>query len=130
VGSPTNAARICHEVAVGEIKKVRVELYPELFARRSINIPGILMGAVFGASTSDYVMYNSAVKMVKERGIEVEIVENSEHSIQRITIVTEQMSCTVDTLNRGGGRLVLRDASPSLEDARQAARRLGIVLAQ
>lgn len=130
VGSPTNAARICHELAVGEIKKVRVELYPELFARRSINIPGVLMGAVFGASTSDYEMYNKAVQMVKDRGIEVEIVEGTEHAIQKITIVTDRMTCTVDTLNRGGGRLVLRDASPSLEEAQKAALRLGIVLAQ
>lgn len=128
VGSPTNAARICHELAKGNIQKVRVELYPELFARRSINIPGILMGAVFGAPTSDYEMYNKSVDMVKEAGIEVEIVEGSEHSIQKITIITDQMTCMVDTLNRGGGRLVLRDAAPSLEEAARAAERLGIVL--
>ena len=41
VGSPTNAARIAHYLAKGNIKKVKVELYPELFARRGINIPGI-----------------------------------------------------------------------------------------
>lgn len=128
VGSPTNAARICHELAQGEIKKVRVELYPELFARRSINIPGVLMGAIFGASTSDYEMYNQSVQLVRERGIEVEIVEAAEHAVQKITITTDCMSCSVDTLNRGGGRLVLRDASPSLSQARSAAQRLGIVL--
>lgn len=128
VGSPTNAARIAHELARGEIKKVTVELYPELFARRSINIPGVLMGAVFGASTTDYEMYGKAVQMVKDRGIEVDIVEGSEASIQKITIETDQMTCMVDTLNRGGGRLVLRDASPSLEEACAAAKRLGIVL--
>lgn len=128
VGSPTNAGRICHELAQGNIKKVRIELYPELFARRSINIPGILMGAVFGASTSDYEMYNKSVQMVKDAGIEVEIVEGSEHSIQKITITTDEMTCMVDTLNRGGGRLVLRDATPSLEEATTAAKRLGIVL--
>jgi len=128
VGSPTNAARIAHELAKGEIKRVTVELYPELFARRSINIPGVLMGAVFGASTADYEMYNKSVQMVKDKGIEVDIVEGSEHSIQKITIETDQMTCMVDTLNRGGGRLVLRDASPSLEEAKAAAERLGIVL--
>ena len=128
VGSPTNAARICHELAKGEIKKVTVELYPELFARRSINIPGVLMGAVFGASTSDYEMYNKSVQMVKDKGIQVDIVEGKEHSLQRITIETDQMTAMVDTLNRGGGRLVLRDASPSLEEAKAAAERLGIVL--
>lgn len=128
VGSPTNAGRICHELARGKIQKVRIELYPELFARRSINIPGILMGAVFGAPTSDYEMYNKSVQLVKDAGIEVEIVEGTEPSIQKITITTDEMSCTVDTLNRGGGRLVLRDAVPSLDDAAAAARRLGIIL--
>lgn len=130
VGSPTNAARICHELAKGKIKKVRVELYPELFARRSINIPGVLMGAVYGASTADYQMYNKSVQMTKDDGVEVEIVEGTEHSIQRITITTDEMTCMVDTLNRGGGRLVLRDASPSLAEAEAAAKRLGIVLVQ
>ena len=86
------------------------------------------MGAVYGASTSDYEMYGKAVQMVKNDGIEVEIVEGKEHAIQKITLFTDQMTCTVDTLNRGGGRLVLRDASPSLEEAAAAARRLGIVL--
>ena len=130
VGSPTNAARICHELAKGKIKKVRVELYPELFARRSINIPGVLMGAVYGASTADYQMYNKSVQMTRDDGIEVEIVEGTEHAIQRITITTDEMTCMVDTLNRGGGRLVLRDASPSLAEAEAAAKRLGIVLVQ
>ena len=75
VGSPTNAARIAHALSEGEIKKVTVELYPELFARRAINIPGVLMGAVFGASTSDYEMYNTSVQKVIDMGIEVKIVE-------------------------------------------------------
>lgn len=130
VGSPTNAARIAHELAEGKIKKVTVELYPELFARRSINIPGVLMGAVYGASTSDYEMYNKAVQMVKDDGIEVDIVEGKEHAIQKITIETDKMTCCVDALNRGGGRLVLRNASPSLEKAKEAAERLGIVLVE
>lgn len=128
VGSPTNAARIAHELVEGEIKKVTIELYPELFARRPINIPGILMGAVFGASTSDYEMYNKSVQLVKEKGVEVEIKEGKEHGIQKITIETEQMTCMVDTLNRGGGRLVLRDAQPSLKAAELAAERLHIDL--
>lgn len=128
VGSPTNAARIAHALAKGKIRKVTVELYPELFARRAINIPGVLMGAVFGASTSDYEMYNKSVAMVKEMGIEVDILEGHEESIQRITIETDEMTSMVDTLNRGGGRLVLRDAKPSLADAVEAAKKMGIVL--
>lgn len=130
VGSPTNAARIAHELAKGNIKKVTIELYPELFARRAINIPGVLMGAVYGASTSDYEMYKKSVDMTVAAGIEVDIREGHEESIQRITIETDRMTCFVDTLNRGGGRLVLRDASPSLDEAKAAAKRLGIVLVE
>ncbi len=126
VGSPTNAGRIAHELAKGTIKKIKIELYPELFARRAINIPGVLMGAAFGAKTSDYDAYNKSVYMVKDAGIEVEIVENHEPQIQKVTITTDEMTCFVDTLNRGGGRLVLRDAS-DLEAAKEAAKRLGIV---
>ena len=88
------------------------------------------MGACFGASTADYEMYAKAVQMVKDAGIEVDIVEGHEHAIQKITITTDQMEATVDTLNRGGGRLVLRDASPSLMEAQEAAKRLGIVVVQ
>jgi len=128
VGSPTNAARICHELAKGKIKKLRVELYPELFARRAINIPGVVMGAIFGAPTSDYEMYNVAVQKAVEMGIEIDIVEGSEESIQKITIETDEMTAMVDSLNRGGGRLVLRDALPSLDEAKKAAEKLQIVL--
>ena len=128
VGSPTNAARIANKLAQGEIKKVTIELYPELFKRRSINVPGVLMGAVFGASTSDYQMYNQAIEKVKEKGIAVEIIEGSEHAIQKITIETDQMIASVDTLNRGGGRLVLREAVPSTEEAIKIAAELGIQL--
>ncbi len=130
VGSPTNAGRIAHELAKGKIKKITIELYPELFARRAINVPGVLMGAAFGAKTSDYAAYNKAVSMVKEAGIEVLVKENKEHQIQKVTIETDEMTCFVDTLNRGGARLVLRDASPSLEEAKKAAKRIGIVVVE
>lgn len=133
VGSPTNCGRIAHEL-MGEgekVKKITIELYPELFARRTINIPGVLMGAVYGASTSDYVMYEKAVDMVKADGIEVNIVEGHEPSIQKVTIETDRGNTVqVDTLNRGGGRLVLRAAVPSLEQAQRAAEKLGIVVVE
>ena len=131
VGSPTNCGRIAHEL-MGEgekVKKITIELYPELFARRTINIPGVLMGAVYGASTADHEMYDKSVDMVKKDGIEVEIVEGSEHGIQKVTILTDKGNTVqVNTLNRGGGRVVLRDAVPSLEQAKEAAKRLGIVV--
>ena len=130
VGSPTNCGRICHElIPEGEkVAKIEIMLYPELFARRTINIPGVLMGAVYGASTADHEMYEKSVDMVKADGIEVNIVEGHEASIQRVTITTDKGNVVfVDSLNRGGGRLVLRDAT-DLAKAKAAAERLGIVL--
>jgi L-serine dehydratase len=109
---------------------VKIELYPELFARRGINVPGILMGAVFGASTADYKMYKEVMKLVEKMGIEVEILQADEHQLQRITIETDGVSSMVDSLNRGGGRLVLRDARPSYEKALDIANELGIVLVE
>ncbi|WP_213996275.1 L-serine ammonia-lyase, iron-sulfur-dependent, subunit alpha [Tepidanaerobacter syntrophicus] len=129
VGSPTNAARIAHFLCKGKIKKVKIELYPELFARRGINIPGILMAALFGTSTADYEMYGKIMDKIKETGIEVEILETQEYQVQRITIVAEETTSMVDTLNRGGGRLVLRDASPSKNEALKIAKELGIIVA-
>jgi L-serine dehydratase len=49
VGSPTNMARICHEMISGEIKKIEIDLTTDLFSRRAINVPAILMGAIYGA---------------------------------------------------------------------------------
>lgn len=130
VGSPTNAARIAHALAKGTVRRVVIELYPELFARRAINVPGVLMGAVFGSSTSDYEMYNAAVRKVKDMGIAVEIVEGVVDQIQKITVETDEATVWVETRNRGGGRVKLVDAAPSLEAAVEAAKRLGIVLAE
>lgn len=132
VGSPTNAARIAHYLAkgTGAIKKLKVELYPELFARRGINMPGVVMGAVFGSSTADYKMYKEGIGKMNEMGIEVEVVKSEEYSIQKITIETEKSVVMIDTLNRGGGRLVIRDATPSKEEALKIAKDLGIVVVE
>lgn len=128
VGSPTNCGRIAHYLAKGEIKKVKIELYSELFARRAINVPGILMAAVEGAGTSDAAAYREILGTVRARGIQVEILEIAEPSVQRVTIEADGQNAMVDSLNRGGARLVLRDASPSLEAAREIAKQLGIVV--
>lgn len=128
VGSPTNCGRIAHYLAEGEIKKVKIELYSELFARRAINVPGILMAAVEGAGTSDAEAYKTILNKVKAKGIEVEILEIDEPSVQRVSIDATVQSSMVDSLNRGGARLVLRDASPDMEKAREIADRLGIVV--
>ncbi|WP_352419329.1 L-serine ammonia-lyase, iron-sulfur-dependent, subunit alpha [Proteiniborus sp.] len=130
VGSPTNTGRIAHFLAKGKIKKVKIELYPELFARRGINVPGVLMGAVYGASTADGKMYKEVMELVEKEGIAVEIVKDDEYQVQRITIETDQGTYMVDALNRGGGRLVLRNATPSKQEAIDIANKLGIVLVE
>ena len=130
VGSPTNMGRIAHELYKGEIKKISIGLTTDLFARRAINIPGILMGAVLGASTKDIKAYNSVLKEVARKGTEIEITQIEQPEVQRIFIEATGRSAMVDSLNRGGGRIKLVDAKPSLQEAVQAAERLGIKLAQ
>ena len=89
------------------------------------------MGAVYGCSTSDYKTYEVAVERVKADGVKVNIVRGEEYQIQKVTLVTDKgNSVMVDTLTRGGGRLVLRNATPSLEKAQEAAKKLGIVVVE
>lgn len=126
VGSPTNTARIAHSLVKGEITGVKIELYPELFARRGINVPGILMGAIYGAATDNAQMYREVMGKVLEAKLNVEIVEVDEPQLQRITIYAKEQNAVVEALNRGGGRLVIRTASPSVEEARENARALHI----
>ena len=57
------------------------------------------MGTVFGSSTADYKMYNNVMDKVKEMGIEVEILENQEYQVQRIEVITDDVSSHIDTLN-------------------------------
>ena len=126
VGSPTNAARIAHFLAKGEITGVKIELYPELFARRGINVPGVLMAAVFGASTDNAQLYREIMDKVKNAGITVEMLEVDEPQLQRITVYAKEQNSMVESFNRGGARLALRSASPSKEEALQVARKLNI----
>ena len=130
VGSPTNMGRICHELAGGEPVRIRIELTSDLFSRRAINVPGILMGAVYGSATDDIESYRKVVADVLSRKIPIELVEVKEPEVQRIRIETAEGSAMVDSRNRGGGRLAIVDAEPSLEAAIEAAGRLGIVVAQ
>ena len=59
MGSPTSMGRIAHELYEGEIKKISIGLTSDLFARRAINVPGILMWAVLGASTRGIKAYHT-----------------------------------------------------------------------
>lgn len=129
VGSPTNMGRVCHEMVKGEITHIRIELTLDLFSRRAINVPGILMGALYGANTEDIESYRKVVADVLQRGIPVELIQVAEPEVQRIWLQTKEGSAMVDSRNRGGGRLAIVDALPSREEALAAAKRLGIVVA-
>lgn len=126
VGSPTNMARICHEMVAGKIKKIEIELTIDLFTRRAINAPAILMGAIYGAKTDDVDMYHSIFQRPEIKDIEVTIKKADMPEVQRIRIEATKKSAMVDARNRGGGRVAIIDATPSVEEAVQAAERLGI----
>jgi len=126
VGSPTNTARIAHGLIEGQVTGVKVELYPELFARRGINIPGILMAAIRGAGTDNSQMYRTIMAEVAKSNLKLEIIEVDEPQLQRITITATGKSAVVEALNRGGGRLVIKNASPSIDAAKRVAKKLGI----
>jgi len=126
VGSPTNMARICHAMTAGKITKIEIDLTIDLFTRRAINVPAILMGAIYGARTDDVEMYHSVFQRPEIRDIEVTINKADEPQVQRIRIEAAEQSAMVDARNRGGGRVAIIDATPSVEEAVQAAEGLGI----
>lgn len=126
VGSPTNMARICHEMISGEIKKIEIDLTVDLFSRRAINVPAILMGAIYGAKTGDAEMYHKIFEKPELKNIEIKINKIDQPEVQRIRIEATKRSAMVDARNRGGGRITIIDARPSLDEALKAAKRLGI----
>ena len=129
VGSPTNMARICHEMISGKIKRIRVDLTLDLFSRRAINMPAVLMAAVFGARTDDAEMYRKVLDLPDLNDIEVTVNKVDEPEVQRIRIEASEKSAMIDARNRGGGRVTIVGAEPSLEEALQAAEKLGIEVA-
>jgi L-serine dehydratase len=129
VGSPTNMGRIAHKLAGDEIRRVKIELTHDLFSRRAINVPGILMGALYGSQTDDIESYRRVVGDVLRRGVPVELVPVVEPEVQRIWLETKEKKVMVDSRNRGGGRLAIVNALPSKEEAIAAAKELGIVVA-
>jgi L-serine dehydratase len=129
VGSPTNMARIAHALIRGKISRIEIELTKDLYSRRSINVPAILMGAVFGSHTSDGQMYAKVMDMPEVKAIDISLKEVAEPEVQRIRIVADERSAWLDSRNRGGARVAIVDALPSREEALEAARALGIQLA-
>ncbi|MEW6377262.1 MAG: serine dehydratase [Thermodesulfobacteriota bacterium] len=128
VGSPTNMGRICHELVQGKIIGIRIELTLDLFSRRAINVPGILMGALYGVNTQDIESYREVMPDVLHRKIPVELIQVEEPEVQRIWIQATEQNAMVDSRNRGGGRISINDALPSRQEALAAAKRLGIVV--
>jgi L-serine dehydratase len=126
VGSPTNMARIAHALKRGKISKIEIELTKDLYSRRAINVPGILMGAVFGSHTSDGDMYAKVMDMPEVRGIDISLKEVTEPEVQRIRIQADERSVFLDSRNRGGARVAIVDATPSRDEALAAAKTLGI----
>lgn len=129
VGSPANTGRIAHFLAAGQITGVKIELYPELFARRGINVPGILMGAIWGAGTDDKEAYANVITAVAERKISITVEQVEIPQMQRVTVFASERNGMVEALNRGGARLALKNAYSSVEEAEQIAQKLGIILA-
>jgi L-serine dehydratase len=129
VGSPTNMARICHAMISGEIRAIEIDLTEDLFSRRAINIPAILMGAIFGAQTGDIEMYHHIFEKPELKKIKIKINKVDTPEVQRIRIETSEKSAMVDARNRGGGRVAIIDATPSIEEALIAAKQLGIEIA-
>ncbi len=126
VGSPTNMARIAHALKKGPISRIEIELTKDLYSRRAINVPAILMGSVFGSHTSDGEMYAKVMDMPEVRAIDISLKEVDVPEVQRIRITTAEGSVWLDSRNRGGARVAIVDALPSREAALSAARSLGI----
>ncbi len=126
VGSPTNMARICHAMIYGEIERIEIDLTTDLFSRRAINVPAILMGAIYGSKTDNIELYHKIFELPEISGIEIKVNKVDIPEVQRIHIQATEKSAMVDARNRGGGRVAIVDAKPSLEEALHIAARLGI----
>ena len=84
------------------------------------------MGAIYGARTDDAELYHKIFELPEIKNIEVKINKVDIPQVQRIRIEATETSAMVDAKNRGGGRVAIVDAKPSLKEALIAAERLGI----
>jgi L-serine dehydratase len=130
VGSPSNMSRICNALITGKISRIDIELTTDLFVRRAINSPSMLMAAVFGAKTDDIGMYKTIMTRPEMKDISVSITEVKEPEVQRIRITTDGQSAYLDARNRGGGRVHIVAAEPSVKAAKEAAAKLGVHISE
>jgi L-serine dehydratase len=129
VGSPSNMSRICHALISGKISRIDIELTTDLFVRRAINTPSMLMAAILGAKTDDITTYKSILNSPELKNIVVCITEVKEPEVQRIRITASERSAFLDARNRGGGRVRIIQAEPSIQEAEAEAVKLGIHIA-
>ena len=73
-------------------------------------------------------MYHKIFELPEIKDIEVKINKIDTPEVQRIRIETSDKSAELDARNRGGGRVAIIDAKPSIQEAILAAERLGIEL--
>lgn len=130
VGSPSNMSRICHGLIKGKISKIEIELTTDLFVRRAINMPSMLMAAIVGARTDDIKMYKSILTRPELKDIVVTVTEVKEPEVQRIRITASEQSGYIDGRNRGGGRVHIVKAEPSEALARDVAKRENIHISE
>lgn len=130
VGSPVNTARLAHHLARGRVHGVTVALAPELFARRAINVPGILAAAAYGSAADDGDVRERIFERLTADGVTVSLERADEPGLQRVEIAAADRDALVAALNRGGGRIHLIEARPDAEEARRLAGELGIELAE
>ena len=126
VGSPTNMARVAHELAEGNISEIHIELTLDLFSRRAINVPAMLMAALHGTRTDDAQAYKAILDHPDLDRVKIFVSKTDEPEVQRIRIIASKQNAFVDGRNRGGGRLGIVHAEPSLEQALLEAQRLNI----
>ena len=86
------------------------------------------MAVVNGCSISDEDSYKTIMEEVKNRGIELEIVEMNTPHAQRVAVETIERSSPIKTLNCAGARLILPDVSPSRNEAPEWAHKLNNVM--
>lgn len=126
VGSPANTALLAHHLARGRILSVEIELAPELFARRTINVPAILAAAVFGAPPGDHQAQETVFEDIRRNHVAVTLNCVPEPKRQRIIVRAKMGDGAVTADNMGGARIRLREAVPDRAKALEIAAALGI----
>lgn len=126
VGSPANTARLAHFLSKGTIRSVAIELAPELFARRAINIPSVLAAAILGSAPGDSGAREGIFAHIDRSGVKVTIQRSQRAGMQQVAIQADRQNASVTADNLGGSRIRLREALPSRAEALRVASQLEI----